>query len=96
MERYISAARNTSEAISRRQIRGDSLSRSAVILYDLAKGSIDTLSGGRKAYAGGRFSAAGDKVLFAATDEEEKIPTGTPVTVIGITKGTTLIVTKHN
>ena len=55
----------------------DSLSRSAVILYDLAKGSIDTLSSGRKAYAGGRFSAAGDKVLFAATDEEEKTD-GTP------------------
>ena len=32
----------------------------------------------------------------AVTDEEEKIPTGTHVTVIGITKGTTLIVTKHN
>jgi len=32
----------------------------------------------------------------AVTDEEEKIPTGTQVTVIGITKGTTLIVTKHN
>ena len=55
----------------------DSLSRSAVILYDLAKGSVDTLSSGRKAYAGGRFSAAGDKVLFAATDEEEK-EDGTP------------------
>ena len=32
----------------------------------------------------------------AVTDEEEKIPTGSQVTVIGITKGTTLIVTKHN
>lgn len=32
----------------------------------------------------------------AVTDEEEKIPTGSKVTVIGITKGTTLIVTKHN
>ena len=32
----------------------------------------------------------------AVSDEEEKIPTGTHVTVIGITKGTTLIVTKHN
>ena len=32
----------------------------------------------------------------AVTDEEEKITTGTSVTVIGITKGTTLIVTKHN
>ncbi len=31
----------------------------------------------------------------AVTDEEEKIPTGSQVTVIGITKGTTLIVTKH-
>lgn len=32
----------------------------------------------------------------AVTDEDEKIPTGTQVTVIGITKGTTLIVTKHS
>lgn len=32
----------------------------------------------------------------AVTDDEEKITTGTQVTVIGITKGTTLIVTKHN
>ena len=32
----------------------------------------------------------------AVTDDEEKIATGTQVTVIGITKGTTLIVTKHN
>ena len=32
----------------------------------------------------------------AVTDEEEKIATGTQITVIGITKGTTLIVTKHN
>ncbi|MBP5493416.1 MAG: NfeD family protein [Clostridiales bacterium] len=32
----------------------------------------------------------------AVTDEDEKIATGTQVTVIGITKGTTLIVTKHN
>lgn len=32
----------------------------------------------------------------AVSDDEEKIPTGTHVTVIGITKGTTLIVTKHN
>ena len=31
----------------------------------------------------------------AVTDDEEKIPTGSQVTVIGITKGTTLIVTKH-
>ena len=55
----------------------DSLSRSAVILYDFAKGSIDTLSAGRKAYAGLRWSAAGDKLLFTATDEEEKTD-GTP------------------
>ena len=32
----------------------------------------------------------------AVTDDEEKLGTGTQVTVIGITKGTTLIVTKHN
>ena len=32
----------------------------------------------------------------AVTDDEEKITTGSSITVIGITKGTTLIVTKHN
>ncbi len=32
----------------------------------------------------------------AVTDDEEKLSTGTQITVIGITKGTTLIVTKHN
>ena len=55
----------------------DSLSRSAVILYDLPKGSIDTLSADRKAYAGLRWNDAGDKLLFTATDEEEKTD-GTP------------------
>ena len=55
----------------------DSLSRDAVILYDFAKGSVDTLSGGRKAYAGLSFNPAGDKLVFTATDDEEKTD-GTP------------------
>ena len=55
----------------------DSLSRSAVILYDFPKGSIDTLSADRKAYAGLRWNDAGDKLIFTATDQEEK-EDGTP------------------
>lgn len=55
----------------------DSLSRSAVILYDLRAGSVDTLSAGRKTYANLRFSDAGDKLVFTATDQEEKTD-GTP------------------
>jgi dipeptidyl aminopeptidase/acylaminoacyl peptidase len=55
----------------------DSLSRSAVILYDFPTGSIDTLSAGRKAYAGLRWNDAGDRLLFTATDDEEKTD-GTP------------------
>ncbi len=55
----------------------DSLSRSAVILYDLPKGSIDTLSSGMKAYAGLRFDDSGDRLLFCGTDQEEKVD-GTP------------------
>lgn len=59
----------------------DSLSRSAVILYDLPDGRIDTLSAGRKTYANVRFSDAGDKLLFTATDQEEKTD-GTPAHAI--------------
>jgi len=55
----------------------DSLSRSAVILYDFPTGSIDTLSAGRKAYADPRWNDAGDRLLFTATDDEEKTD-GTP------------------
>ena len=55
----------------------DSLSRSAVILYDLAKGSVDTLSSGRKAYAQARFNEEGNRLLFTVTDDEEK-EDGTP------------------
>ena len=59
----------------------DSLSRSAVILYDFTKGSIDTLSSGRKTYDNIRFSAGGDRLLFTATDQEEKTD-GTPAHAI--------------
>ncbi|MCR4823766.1 MAG: prolyl oligopeptidase family serine peptidase [Bacteroidales bacterium] len=55
----------------------DSLSRSAVILYDYPKGSIDTLSAGRKAYGNLRFDESGTRVVFTATDQEEKTD-GTP------------------
>ena len=55
----------------------DSLSRSAVILYDFPKGSIDTLSADRKTYADLCWNDAGDKVLFTATDDEEETD-GTP------------------
>ncbi|MBR5077091.1 MAG: prolyl oligopeptidase family serine peptidase [Bacteroidales bacterium] len=55
----------------------DSLSRDAVILYDFPKGSIDTLSSGRKAYANLSFNDGGDQLVFTVTDEEEKTD-GTP------------------
>ena len=55
----------------------DSLSRSAVVLHDFALGRVDTLSSGRKAYANVRFDASGTRVVFSATDEEEK-EDGTP------------------
>lgn len=55
----------------------DSLSRSAVILYDYLKGSIDTLSADRKAYANLSFDESGTRILFTATDQEEK-KEGTP------------------
>ncbi|MBR1576969.1 MAG: prolyl oligopeptidase family serine peptidase [Bacteroidales bacterium] len=63
----------------------DSLSRDAVILYDFAKGSVDTLSAGRKAYANVAFDDAGDKVVFTATDDEEKTD-GTPRHAIFLTQ----------
>ena len=63
----------------------DSLSRSAVILYDWPKGSIDTLSSGREAYAALSFSDAGDKLLFAATDDVEKTD-GTPAYALYLTQ----------
>ena len=55
----------------------DSLSRSAVILYDFPTGSIDTLSAGRKTYANLAFSDDSGKLLFTVTDDEEK-EDGTP------------------
>lgn len=55
----------------------DSLSRSAIVLYDYTTGAKDTLSSGKKAYANLRFSEDGDKIVFTATDQEEKTD-GTP------------------
>ncbi len=55
----------------------DSLSRSAVILYDLPSERIDTLSSGRKEYGSLSFNDPGDKLLFSFTDQEEK-EDGTP------------------
>ena len=55
----------------------DSLSFSAVVLYELPKERVDTLSTGREEYAGLAFNAAGDKLVFTATDDKEK-EDGTP------------------
>ena len=55
----------------------DSLSRSAVIVYDFPAGKIDTLDAEKKTYANLRFSEGGDKIVFTATDQEEKTD-GTP------------------
>ena len=55
----------------------DSLSFSAVVLYDLPKERVDTLSKGREEYANLAFNAAGDKLVFTATDDKEK-DDGTP------------------
>ena len=55
----------------------DSLSRSAVVLYEFSYGKIDTLDAEKKSYANLRFSEGGDKIVFTATDQEEKTD-GTP------------------
>ncbi len=55
----------------------DSLSRSAVILYDYAAGKEETLHADKKSYANLRFNNDGNKVVFTATDQEEKTD-GTP------------------
>ena len=55
----------------------DSLSFSAVVLYDIPTERIDTLSSGREEYANPVFNAAGDKIVFTATDDVEK-EDGTP------------------
>ena len=65
----------------------DSLSKSSVVLYDLAKGSSEVLSEGRKAYTGLKFNNEGDKLLFMATDQEEKVD-GTPRYAVYLTKET--------
>ena len=68
----------------------DSLSRSAVVLYDLPSSRIDTLSSGIKTYANLRFSEGGDKIVFTATDQEEKTD-GTPSHAVWLAQEKTLV-----
>ena len=74
---FVTTASGDRLAVATAREEKDSLSRDALILYDYAKDRVDTLSSGRKSYAGLRFNASGDKLVFAATDEEEKTD-GTP------------------
>lgn len=55
----------------------DSLSKNSVVLYNIAMGKCDELSEGKKEYASLIFNNEGDKLMFTATDEEEK-KNGTP------------------
>ncbi len=55
----------------------DSLSKSAVVLYDYSAAGSRELSEGRKSYSGLSFNDAGDKLVFLSSDEEEKL-CGTP------------------
>ena len=55
----------------------DSLSRSAVVLYDFPASKIDTLDADKKTYANLRFSEGGNKIAFTTTDQEDKTD-GTP------------------
>ena len=68
----------------------DSLSRSAVVLYDYSADKVDTLSSGIKTYANLRFSEGGDKVVFTATDQEEKTD-GTPSHAVWLAQEKTLV-----
>ena len=68
----------------------DSLSRSAVVLYDLPSWKIDTLDAEKKTYANLRFNEGGDKVVFTATDQEEKTD-GTPSHAVWVAQEKTLV-----
>ena len=68
----------------------DSLSRSAVVVYDFPSGKIDTLSAEIKTYANLRFNEGGDKIVFTATDQEEKND-GTPSHAIWLAQEKTLV-----
>ena len=68
----------------------DSLSRSAVVVYDFPVGKIDTLSAEIKTYANLRFSEGGDKIVFTATDQEEKTD-GTPSHAVWLAQEKTLV-----
>ncbi|NLZ20282.1 MAG: prolyl oligopeptidase family serine peptidase [Bacteroidales bacterium] len=67
----------------------DSLSFSAVILYDLPAERIDTLSSGREEYANAGFNAAGDKIVFTSTDDKQD-EDGTPRHTILLAQETVL------
>ena len=68
----------------------DSLSRSAVVLYYFPSGKIDTLDAEKKTYANLRFNEGGDKVVFTATDQEEKTD-GTPSHAVWLAQEKTLV-----
>ena len=72
----------------------DSLSFSAVVLYDLPRERIDTLSSGREEYANAVFNATGDKIVFTATDDKEK-DDGTPRHAVLLAQETTLKKATH-
>lgn len=55
----------------------DSLSKNSVVLYDYAGDRVKVLSEDKKAYAALAFNNEGDKLVFMATDQEQKTD-GTP------------------
>ena len=67
----------------------DSLSKSAVYLYDVAGGGKSELSEGRKSYSGLRFNEGGDLLVFLASDNDEKVD-GTPRYSVNLAREVTL------
>ncbi len=57
--------------------KSDSLSKSSVVIYDLAAGTEKELSEGKKSYSGLSFNETGDRLVFLSSDQEEKLD-GTP------------------
>lgn len=64
----------------------DSLSKKTVKLYDFKALRTSELSSGKKEYSTPTFSPSGDKVLFMASDDDEKL-TGTPRYSVYLTNG---------
>lgn len=76
-------------AMTTRKDKKDSLSVSSIILKDLGTGRVDTLSRDKKSYKGISFNHESDKMLFLATDQEEKTA-GTPRYSIYLTEEKTI------